>query len=997
VSNIITQILLENPPILESTSNGAETEGQAYKLSVPSTALDPITITAPNGDYFTWKPMELLYKDEFGIEDYIIESMPSELNIFGRQARYLRTFANADDVFHAETNKVKHWTVLNEPPRPYAEYLFGEIKFGISGLISGTALPIGIYESINQGMFSLPKPIIKDLIGREIEGYYEVVNSEQGQILYLWFDAQFLQQSVYPVMIDPTVVVASTTTPSVNARPQILSNGWYVNSVISGSSIYFYVSKDKGTTWAQLCFISSVSPQAGLLGVISKNTTLYAVCGLTTTSPVGLCLFKFDVATIANIALTATSTITTVNSMNTCSIAINSTGVLVVSWSGRYSGYDSINVNCAKSLDDGATWTALDGTVTSGLTFITTQNSTVSDYTEPSVIFDSTGDNIYIACCYYSTSSNSATIYVKKYSLLGVSIYSRTIYNLIDTSYVSKHLRPSLLIKKYGANIGRVYVSWTTSTKNFVLYSYSDDGGNTWYNTVYTDDLSPTGGSNGTISLGEEPRGDIYALLDNGTNIYKSICANGGNTFTVAQLITTGSYPVIMDHPTSSSVLGYIYKDVTNTYFDKFVFNQAPNAPTNLTRANFDMTESALFSWTYSDGDLDNTQTAYQLQIIKVSDGSVVKDTGKIVSATSSYTLPENFLVNGNQYQWKVTTWDNTDTQGAWSSLATFIVAGKPTVSIINPTEAQTIIASNITAEWNFSDPQSLLQSKYQIKITDTSDVVLYDSGIANGNINALSISYNLSNSTSYKVKITTWNSMDIMSTEVVKTFSVSFTPPQIPILSTLVNNTRGIISLSITNPTPTETQPTVSYNDIYRMASNETTWIRIATQVENNGSFPDYTPASGMVYQYKVVSVGSNDVIVESNIVSTSTNFKNVHLSLAIDYSNYIELMHDPSRSQRINIESAYMQFAGRSKGVTEFGEHENNEIPLSFTIIGNDKLELLKGLIYNRETLLYRDSRGRRVFCTITNIDISDDIALDEWYKVSFTVNETSYTEVI
>jgi hypothetical protein len=79
--SIVAEVVLENPPILTTSENGAETVGQAYTLSVPSLASEPIKVVAPDGSYFSWQPSMLLYKDEFGIEDYIIDSMPSQLTI----------------------------------------------------------------------------------------------------------------------------------------------------------------------------------------------------------------------------------------------------------------------------------------------------------------------------------------------------------------------------------------------------------------------------------------------------------------------------------------------------------------------------------------------------------------------------------------------------------------------------------------------------------------------------------------------------------------------------------------------------------------------------------------------------------------------------------------------------------------------------------------------------------------------------------------------------
>jgi hypothetical protein len=68
---------------------------------------------------------------------------------------------------------------------------------------------------------------------------------------------------------------------------------------------------------------------------------------------------------------------------------------------------------------------------------------------------------------------------------------------------------------------------------------------------------------------------------------------------------------------------------------------------------------------------------------------------------------------------------------------------------------------------------------------------------------------------------------------------------PQIDISTDII---RGSITLAITNPTPSEGQPSVSYNDIYRTGKNENNYVRIATNV--NDSYTDYTPECGKLYE---------------------------------------------------------------------------------------------------------------------------------------------------
>ncbi|MGC7873902.1 hypothetical protein ACPUYX_20735, partial [Desulfosporosinus sp. SYSU MS00001] len=804
MSSTVATIEFENPTDLITTDTGAETQGQAYTLSVPSLATEPITVTAPNGEYFSWQPQMLLYQDEIGVQDFIIESMPSDLTILGRQARYLRTFANADDVFHAQNDRVKHWTVLNEPPRPAAEYLSGVIQFGISGIINGTILQEGTYDSIENGIFNLPKPIIKDLTGQEIEGNYEVVNSDKGQILYIWFDASFLNQAVYPIMIDPTVIIASAYDTFGNGGRKIvrLSNGWFVCMVYDSSFPEWnvYKSTDNGVTFSYLGNIKFGSAPNGVTqdaSMVANGTKVTFVYGCKGSGGTGIYSTAVDITTVA-----ANTELTNLNFVNACGSTIYQTinsvtstidnnGKIHIAYDYDNSYATDIYYNC--SSDGGNTW----GTPTQ-ITHLGTANGRYNTY--PSITI---GKNGYPLIAWQGYDGAE---YLIRYSYFNGSTWQlggNTNYGLgiyYSTTYNQKFV--SALTQKYGPNAGRTWVVWQgvypQNTSTYHIYgAYSDDMVN-WSALI---DLAL--GTNPILS--EDKAGNVYTLYDyNGDGyLYLLKCAAGTATFGNLTRMDAGANPNIVDYELNS-MIGYIFKTASAISFDKILLNQPPLAPTLNPQQNFDATVGATFTWTFNDPDIGNTQSAFQLQIIKVSDGSVVKDTGKTVSTNSSYTLLANTLINTQQYQWRVMTWDNSDVSSPWSTLGTFNTYAPSTLTVTNPTDNATIPTSSITVAWNFNDNQGLSQSSYQVKLTDNADNILFDSGkVADTNARALTINYTLDNNTAYKTKITLWNSGGIQSTEVVRAFSTSFTPPATPTISSTQDNIRGAITLNVVNPLP--------------------------------------------------------------------------------------------------------------------------------------------------------------------------------------------------
>jgi len=128
--------------------------------------------------------------------------------------------------------------------------------------------------------------------------------------------------------------------------------------------------------------------------------------------------------------------------------------------------------------------------------------------------------------------------------------------------------------------------------------------------------------------------------------------------------------------------IGLLYMTkTTSPYNVKFAFlnvnNSPPNAPTlNSPAANyrFNPSASVTFSWTFSDPDSGDSQSAYQLQIGDSGFTTIYVDTGKVTSTSTSttVTLPSTVGV----YYWRVKTWDSRNAEGAWSTGRAIIVDG---------------------------------------------------------------------------------------------------------------------------------------------------------------------------------------------------------------------------------------------------------------------------------------------------------------------------------
>ncbi len=114
-------------------------------------------------------------------------------------------------------------------------------------------------------------------------------------------------------------------------------------------------------------------------------------------------------------------------------------------------------------------------------------------------------------------------------------------------------------------------------------------------------------------------------------------------------------------------------RNVTATFT---IDNRAPSA-INLSAVQPDYCVSgpaATFSWTFSDPDSGDTQSAYQVQADNSGAGfpSPEVNTGKVTSASGSYSTTAGALAYNNTYSWRVMVWDNHNLASAWANGTSF-------------------------------------------------------------------------------------------------------------------------------------------------------------------------------------------------------------------------------------------------------------------------------------------------------------------------------------
>lgn len=290
--------------------------------------------------------------------------------------------------------------------------------------------------------------------------------------------------------------------------------------------------------------------------------------------------------------------------------------------------------------------------------------------------------------------------------------------------------------------------------------------------------------------------------------------------------------------------------------------NTAPTAPTWDTAAGaHDVAAPLLLDWTFNDPDGD-ASTAYALQRT-VNAGSVEWWNGsswggtetKLVTADTSLTIASPWATDGDSTVYKVLGYDAADVVSPLSTGLTIVAAAKVDPTITSPTAGEVINSGSIDADWICTS-----QSKFTLRLLTAADVELWTSGLVTStSLRSHAINYPLTNSTTFKVELTTISLLGVTSDTQTTTFSTSFTTPQIPTLTLFADSpVPGAATIVVAQGVSTGT--VITHNDLYRreeaVGGNG---IRISSTMEVDGTIVSYTQRAETLYEYRAVAVGEN------------------------------------------------------------------------------------------------------------------------------------------
>ena len=149
--------------------------------------------------------------------------------------------------------------------------------------------------------------------------------------------------------------------------------------------------------------------------------------------------------------------------------------------------------------------------------------------------------------------------------------------------------------------------------------------------------------------------------------------------------------PDIHGHSDAALIAIYRENDSGVVKSEAVIFNLPPAPPANPTRANFDARDPARFSWTFSDPDVGDSQSAFKLRLREVGTGTwyyaqadgTLGAEAWLTSSNEYWDLAADELVNGKTYEWQVATKDQVGVEGPYCDAVTFDAAIPPAKAIV--------------------------------------------------------------------------------------------------------------------------------------------------------------------------------------------------------------------------------------------------------------------------------------------------------------------------
>jgi len=416
-------------------------------------------------------------------------------------------------------------------------------------------------------------------------------------------------------------------------------------------------------------------------------------------------------------------------------------------------------------------------------------------------------------------------------------------------------------------------------------------------------------------------------------------------------------------------------RENTNPPYIEIVYEDVPPdkpTPRNPVGDYKDVFATIRFEWDYNSS-VGGTQKAFDLQW----------STDQINWTTISQTTPNTYcdvpggtFPTGNIY-WRIRTYNEYDEVSPWSDIQSFYAVGAPSAPTISSVSAGT---ARPTVSW-----AAFNQQIYQLQIL-SGETVVYDSGEQPGiNIRQHKVTAWLTDG-DYTARIRIKNEYDMWSEWGSTIFTVSTAKPQKPSFS-LQRSSHGI-EINI--------QGTDGYALIYRAEYGSDDFICIGNVTGKY--FHDCSVKSGTEYRYFVRAVSANETYADSDVKLIQAEIRHSLIAPISDLADIFEFRRSlnapPKRDYTRALGGSTVEYEGRKYPVFIPDEHVSAGLALTFFLNSWRAVEKFMGLYDRKETVLYRDSKGRKIYGVLSGLSVEEE---REGYTVSFVISQVDHDEEV
>lgn len=261
------------------------------------------------------------------------------------------------------------------------------------------------------------------------------------------------------------------------------------------------------------------------------------------------------------------------------------------------------------------------------------------------------------------------------------------------------------------------------------------------------------------------------------------------------------------------------------------------------------------FTWKFTDPSPYDSQSAYRIIIENADDGTIILDSGKVISTASAATLSVPIGGKDIDLRWKLTVWDGDDVAGPESPYQAFYVTDPPAPVIDSPISGAVLTSGIPTISWTSGIGGTKVQAKYRVMVTQGVFVAYSSNWIDSADTShTLPVGY-LGNDQQYTFRVELQDDLGLQGFSEV-TVSTDWIEPLGPVddWEVYVHEyaKRGFVYITWTDA---NMDADFSSWNVYRRRRGDAVWTSIATVSSGAGRYAhrDYLVGSGRTYEYTI------------------------------------------------------------------------------------------------------------------------------------------------